>query len=143
MTVGSQLDIRRLQIAMDDALFMRGFERLCDLERNRKDFVDRHRTAGDPFAESRTVDEFEDQSLNAISFLEAVDASDVRVIEQREDLRFALEAGEALGVEHKGLWQNLQGDVAIQHRVARPIHVSHPAGTDGVLNLVIAEAGAR
>ena len=64
------------------------------------------------------------------------------MIEQREDLRFALEAGEAFGVEHKGLWQNLQRDVAIQLRVARPIHLSHPAGADGVLNLVIAEAGA-
>ena len=39
--VGADLDVRGLQIAMDDALLVRGFERLGDLLRDRQRFVDR------------------------------------------------------------------------------------------------------
>ena len=40
---GAHLDVRRLQIAMDDALLVRRFERLGDLPRDRQRFVERHR----------------------------------------------------------------------------------------------------
>jgi hypothetical protein len=39
--VGPDLDVGRLQIAMDDAVFVRGLERVGDLLRNREDFVER------------------------------------------------------------------------------------------------------
>jgi hypothetical protein len=65
------------------------------------------------------------------------------VIEQRKDLRFAFEPGEALGIEHKSLWQNLERDVSIEPDVTRPIHLPHAAGSDDVFDLVIAELGAR
>jgi hypothetical protein len=65
------------------------------------------------------------------------------VIEEGEDLRFPLESREALDVEDKRLRDHLEGDVAIQPGVAGAIHFPHPAGPDGILNLVVAEAGAR
>ena len=39
--VGPDLDVRGLEIAMDDALLVRGFERVGDLPRDRQRFVDR------------------------------------------------------------------------------------------------------
>jgi len=58
-------------------------------------------------------------------------------------LRFALEPGEAIDVEHERLRQHLERHFTIQPRVARAIHLSHAAGPDGFFNLVIAEAGTR
>ena len=46
------LDVRRLQIAMDDSLFVRGLERLGDLLRNRQRLVDRDRTLSDAVGKS-------------------------------------------------------------------------------------------
>ena len=39
--IGSNLDVRGFQIAMDDALLVRGFERLGDLFRDRQRLVER------------------------------------------------------------------------------------------------------
>ena len=47
------LDVRRLQIAMDDALLVRGFERLGDLLRDRQRLVERHRPSRDASRERR------------------------------------------------------------------------------------------
>ena len=64
------------------------------------------------------------------------------MIERREDLRFALEAREAVGIEGEELGQNLERDVAIELRVARAIDLAHSARADGREDFVRAEAGA-
>ena len=46
---------------------------------------------------SRSLDELEHQRVCAVRLLEAVDGSDVRMIQRGEDLRFASEAREAIG----------------------------------------------
>ena len=47
-SVGADLDVRGFQIAVNDALLVRGFERLGDLSGDRQRFVDGNRTACDP-----------------------------------------------------------------------------------------------
>ena len=64
------------------------------------------------------------------------------MIQRGEDLRFALEAGEAIGIAGEGIRQNLERDVAIQLRIARAIHLAHAAGAKGREDFVRAEAGA-
>ena len=44
--VGPHLDVRRLQIAMDDAVLVRRLERIGDLPRDRQRFVERNRPRG-------------------------------------------------------------------------------------------------
>ena len=73
----------------------------------------------------------------------AMDGDDVRVVERGDGLRFALEAGAALGVAGGAGGQHLDGDVAAQARVAGAVDLAHPAGADGGEDLVGAEAGAR
>ena len=75
-------------------------------------------------------------------FSEAVDVRDVRMIERREDFRFALEAGEPLGIRRDRGRQDLDGDLALQLRVGRPIHLAHPACADLGGDFVGAEARA-
>ena len=59
--------------------------------------------------------------------LEAVDVGDVRVVERGEQLRLALEAGEALRVGGEGRGQDLDRDLAPELRVGGAIDLAHAA----------------
>jgi hypothetical protein len=48
------------------------------------------------------------------------------VIQRSDQVRFALEPREALPVAGEGARQHLQSDVAVQLRVAAPIHLPMP-----------------
>ena len=61
------------------------------------------------------------------AFLEPVDLGNVRMIQRGERSRLALEACEPLGIVRECFRQDLQGDVAPQPRIARSIHLTHPA----------------
>ena len=56
--VRAQLDVRGLEIAMDDALLVRGFKRFGDLFRDRQRFVDRDRPARNALRQIVALDEF-------------------------------------------------------------------------------------
>jgi hypothetical protein len=77
-----------------------------------------------------------------ICFFQAVDLRDVGAIERRQRLRLAREARQPLRIGGKRLWQDLDRDVAIQPRVARPIDLAHATSADWGEDLVRAEAGA-
>ncbi len=79
---------------------------------------------------------------DAAALFEPVDAGDVRMIERRERLRFALEARQPIGVLRERLRQDLDRDVAIELRVARAIDLPHAAFADRRSDLVDAETGA-
>jgi hypothetical protein len=64
------------------------------------------------------------------------------MIERRQDLRFALEAGEPVEVERKELRQDLQRDITIELRVACAIHLAHAACAERTTYFVRAESSA-
>ena len=110
---------------MDDALFVRRFERVGDLLRDRHRLVEGDRAALDTLGEIFAFDQLHDQRAGRSRLFEAVDLCDVRVVERGERLGLALEPRDALGVGGKGVGEDLQGDVAIEPRVAREIHLTH------------------
>ena len=61
--VRRDLDVRGLQIAMDDALLVGGFEGLADLTRDRQGFVERNRPPGDPIGQRVAFDQFQDERV--------------------------------------------------------------------------------
>ena len=67
---------------------------------------------------------------------------DVRMIQRRERLRFALEARQAIGIVRERIGQNLDRDLATERRVRRAIDLAHPAFADRRDDFVDAEAGA-
>ena len=69
--------------------------------------------------------------------LEAVDVRDVRMIQRREHLRFALEAREPIRIAREHVGQDFDRDVAIEAscRGAR-YDLAHAAGADGRDDLV-------
>ena len=78
--VAAHLDVCRLEIAVDDPLIVRGFERLRDLLRDGQGFVERQGTARDALREIVAFDELHHQGGHAPAFFEAVDRGDVRMI---------------------------------------------------------------
>lgn len=72
------------------------------------------------------VDEFHHDG----ALLYAVDRSDVRVIERRQQLRFPLEARHVLGVAGQRGGKRFDSDVAIELRVAGTVDFAHAACTE-------------
>ena len=65
------------------------------------------------------------------------------MVQRREDLRFALEPRQALGIVRERVGQDLDRDVAIELRVAGPIDLAHAAGAEGGEDLVTGRGGRR
>ena len=74
---------------------------------------------------------------------EAVNLSDVGVVQRRQDLCFALEAGQPVGVVGKMVRQQLQRDVSLQPRVAAAKHHAHAAFAERRRDFVGTDARAR
>ena len=79
--IGPQLDVGRLEIAVDDAPLVRGLERFGNLPGDRQRFVQRQPALRDPIGQRRTVDQFKDQRVRAVALFEAMNGGDVRMIE--------------------------------------------------------------
>ena len=144
-----QLDVGRLQIPMNDPLLVRRLERFGDLFGDRERFLERHRSIRDAFRERGSVDELHDESGRValggsrwIEVLYAVDLGDVPMVERREQLRLTFEPGQPVRITGEPVGEDLDGDVAIELRVARAIHLAHAPGAEQGLHLVRAQTGA-
>jgi hypothetical protein len=102
-------------------------------------FIEWDRSPRDPLRQVLTLDQFHHERAYAARIFQAVDMRDVRMIEGRERLRFACEAGQAIGIAGEGVRQDLQRDVAIQLRVVCAIHLTHAASAESGEDLVRAE----
>ena len=60
------LDVGGLEIPVDHACFMRGFQGFRDLLRDRQSFIERDWPFGDAIRERGAFDQFEDQRLLAV-----------------------------------------------------------------------------
>jgi hypothetical protein len=74
--------------------------------------------------------------------LEAMNRGDVRMIQRREQLRFAVESRRTLGIARETLGNDFQGYVATELRVAGAIDLAHAAGAERGVNFVRTEACA-
>ena len=128
---------------MDDALVMRGFQRLADLFGDAECFIDRNRTADESSIETFAIDEFEHQELCAVRFLHPMDLRDVWMIQRCENFGFTLEPSEAFRIAGYRSRQHLDGDLASEVGISGAIHLAHAAAAQQRQNLVDAEAGAR
>ena len=124
---------------MNDALFVGLLERLRDLHREGKAFSKGKRPGFEALCQGRAGDELHDEGVGFAAGLEAIDLGDVGVVELREELRFALEAGEALLVRGERGRQDLDRHLALEARVGGAIDLAHPALTQLGGDLVGAE----
>jgi hypothetical protein len=128
---------------MNDPLLMRSFESLSDLSRHRQRLVHRNRPLCDAIGERRPLDQLQHQRLDTLRLFKAVNRGDIGMVQRRENLSLAFEARKPVGIEREEFGQDLQRDVAIEHRVTRAIDLAHPARTKRRQYLVRAEASAE
>ena len=139
-----QHDVRGLQVAMDDALAVRAVERAGDLRsRRRRAWSSGNGAPGEPIGERLALEQLHHQVVDAILVADVEQRADVRVVQARDGARFALEALAAPWITATSGGQDLDGDDAIQPRVARPIDLAHSARAENGLNLVRPEECAR
>ena len=96
--IRSQLDVRGLQVPVDDALLVRRFQGFGDLPRDRQRFIQWNRSSGDALGKRGPIDQLDDERGCAIALLQTVNLRDVRMIEPGEDFGFTLEARQPVDV---------------------------------------------
>jgi hypothetical protein len=139
--VGPELDVGRLQVAMDDALRVGRLERIDHLRRNRQCLVERQRACRQAVGERWPVDQLEHQRRRVAGRLEAIDRGDVGMVQRGQQLGFAAEPHQSIGVGEERRWQHLQRHVALQRAVAPAIDLAHPAFAELGQDVVGAEPG--
>jgi hypothetical protein len=125
-----------------DALIVGCAERIRDLQRDGPSLLRRQGAILQPLGERDALDELHDERGHRAGRLEAVDLGNVRGIQRGQRPRFAAEPREALGVVGHRVRQDLQGDIASESRVARPVDLAHAAGPDPGDDLVGADVCA-
>jgi hypothetical protein len=119
-----------LQIAMYDSLLVCVLETLGDLGADFPGVLKRHR----PLRRIAL-----NELHNEASFFDAVDRSDVKIIERRQNLRLALEAGEPFGIFSERRRQHLDRDIALELGIAGAIYLTHAAAADQRQDPVLAQ----
>ena len=141
--VGRDEEVVGLQVAVDDALFVRGRERLDDLDGVVERLAQREPAGAEEVAQRVALEKLLDQEMPLVDLLERMDRRDAGMAESGQRLRFALEAGDVLRVAEELIGEHLDRDVAIEPQVPGAIHLSHAAGAEGREDLVGAESVAR
>jgi hypothetical protein len=129
----STVSVGWFQIVMDDAFLVRRFEGIDDLASDGQSLVNRKAV---PVCKRRPVDQFHDERVDGLGFLETVDLCDVGVIHSREESRFTLESGQPIRIGRKLRRQNFDRDVAPELRIAGAIDFSHRTRAERATNLV-------
>src|SRR5581483_695466 len=137
-------DVLRLQIAMDDALLVRGGETGGDLLAVLHRLADRDarraRGVAELFAQSLAVEELHDEIGGAIVRSELVDGDEVRVVERARGARLLFEAAQAIGVARDVGGEHFDRDVAADAGVARTEDFPHASRADAGGDLIRADA---
>ncbi len=135
-------DVAGLEVAVHDARAMGAIERVGDLRAQAQRLGRRERAAREARVERVALDQLEDEVIDVALLADVVERADVRVVEARDRLRLALEAGADLGLVRKVRRQDLHGDVAAEAGVLRAVDLAHAAGAQRREDFVGTESGS-
>ena len=127
-------NVRRLEIAMEDALLMCDVKSVGDLQRQADGLGRCQRPA-----QRHALDVLQDE----IARTDVVDLTDVRMVQCGNGARLVLEATDAIRVSGKLLRQDLDSDITTKACVVRAIDLTHPASAKEGDDVVRAEASTR
>ncbi len=142
LTVRCDLDVSGLQISVNDALLVCGFEGFGNLEYEFEGFFDRDRAALEPIGQGVAFDQFEDEEPRAVVFFEAIDCGDVGMVQRGQQFRFTFKPGQPLFVFGELFGKRLDGHFAPELGVPRTPHLAHTTLAERGEDLVAAELGA-
>jgi hypothetical protein len=128
---------------MEDAVGVGIGERVGGLDGELEEFVEWIWARSEAGADRGPVDIFEDEKVGAVLFADFVEMADVGVIERRSYFRFLKEALQLLLTGGEGGEQHLDGDLAIEPRVAGEEDFTHAARTEAGYDAIVAESLIR
>ena len=136
LAVGSDDDVCRLDVAVDDPVIVRFGKPAADPYHDIKRFGDGERPARDLRIQVLSaVERHADEEEPLGRFADLVDRADVRVVKRGRRLSLLQEALLCGGVPHKIGHEKFQGDDPLQGHVLRPVHDPHPPAPDPVEDL--------
>ena len=141
--VDREVDVARLQIAMDDALGVRRAERRCELAPDRDDAIDRQPLALHARRQALAFDVLHDDEGAVVVLDDVVDGRDIRMRDARGRAGFVKDAEASLAAARERSDDALQRHLPAQPRVAAEEHVAHAAAADRIDDDVGADARAR
>jgi hypothetical protein len=141
--IRSQLDVRWLQVPVDDALFMRRLEGFGDQPGDRHCFVEWQRPLLDAVGQRRAFNQLHHEGAAAVRPFEAINLRDVGMVQRGERLRLTLESRQPVGLMGKAVRQSLDGDLASKVGIERAIDLTHPTLADLGDDFVRPDASAR
>ena len=124
---------------MDDAFAVSGLESRRNAGGAAQRFAQRHRASEEALLQRLAFDELENQERSVLSLDNVEERADVGMVDLRDEPRFALEAGETIGIVGERRREDLDGDVSSKASVARTIHLAHGAVTQQADNLISPE----
>jgi hypothetical protein len=127
---------------MHDAAVVRGRQPGDELKRDIGRSSQRQRSAFEDRAQRLAIEQLGHQ-IRAVAGADVEDGDDVRVGERGNGASLLLEAMEPRRIARHGLWQDFDGDVTREPRVAGLVHLAHPARAEQCDDFVRAEVRAR
>lgn len=137
LSLGCDQYVGGLQIPVDDPFAVRGFECLGDLLAEVQSLLDRERPLGKPLLQRLALDQLQYEEACPLIFFEGVGGGDVGVVQRREQVGLPLQPCETVWVGAQFLGKNLDGDIALERGIPRPIHLAHAALTERFEDLVM------
>ena len=120
----------RLDVAVDDAVAVRGVERVGDLDTEIEQVVERQRTAREPLLQRLAFEQLHHHELLAVVLADVVQRADVRVAQRRDDPRLAQKALHRLRIAAELRRQQLQRHVTTEPGVFRFVDHAHAAAAE-------------
>ena len=142
-----QHHVAGLEVAVHDAGAMCRRQRIGNLDRNRECLGIRQAGplgcgARQSIRERLAFEELHDQKRGTHVLAHVVQRADVGMRQLRDRARFAIETLTELGIRGEAPGQHLDGHGAIETRVARAPHFTHPAGTERCDDFVRSKAAS-
>ena len=123
-------DVGGLDVAMDDALGMRGIERVGDLYGQRQQRVQFQGTPADAVAQRHSLQKLHGYEGATVLLADIVNGADVGMVQRRCSLGFALKAGQGNGAAGQVVGQELEGNETMQADVFSFVDHPHAAAPE-------------
>ncbi len=140
MVILADEEVVGLQVPVNDAPLVRRRETLGDLKGVIHSLLLRNRTRVELAAQRLALQKLHDRVGCPLVGPEVEDREDVGMRQRRDRQSFALESRQGVWISAERLRQDLDRHIALQLRVPRPVHLSHPAHPDGREDFVGTEA---
>ena len=132
-------DVRRFDVAVDDAFGMRGIKGIRNLDAERENQFRVHRAIADAVLQGHAVEILHGDEVLPTALINLEHHADIWVVQRRRRLGLALEAGERLRVLGYFIGQELQGNKAMQLDVLGFVDHTHPPAAEFFDNAIVGD----